>query len=227
MNYFDKYSRRVSAYGGNESETFVELTKNLINQDFADAPSYRVAIMNNEEIEVRFLDGKDSQNKFLLFRPDFSCYRGDIIAVDGENWLIWDFQNETITPKASARLCNMILKWENNTIPCVVTTSVFGIDESKQNYIAPTGQINAYVQYNEMTKVVEEDYRFIFGNKVYKVIGVDDIEYVRNGKGYMNIILEITTKNDKDDFNNGVADNSQFYQDTQSNDTTINNWGRW
>jgi len=215
-NYFDIYKQRVAINGSNEVESRINATKYIVTKEFKKSPFYKEVIINNEVIDVRMVDGKNSNvygndyiQKQLLFLPDTKVDIGEAVYIANEVWLIVDFNNYEIFPIASIQLCNETLKWKINTsiyeYPCIITKSslMFDLKNEKYEFNLPDGNLYLYVQKNEYTKEIIPLMRFILGSQVYEILGVDDL----TNYNLIKFTINLTTKNSNDDFVNKIANN--------------------
>jgi len=148
---------------------------------------------------------------------------------------IWGSKNAR--QKALMQKCNRKLRWaiddqwtmldgNNNTViddskilevMCVASQSPLGsksnqgkleIEWNKYDVMLPMGQLYVFVERNSITKNIKLNQRFIFGGNAYQVVGVDDTTMVdENGFGIMQFTTKVTTKQELDDFENGIAYN--------------------
>lgn len=207
MTYFDKYKKRLQAYGANESDASINANVDLINTVFTKNPSYKSATINGINEDIHFLIGDNSLKGEVVFRPLKTYGVGTEIVIDSNTWLALDAFPHKLYPKVDVGLCNGSLKWDlSGTIvsqPCHVQTYQYTL-EYNQGISLPVGEIVIFVQSNMNTQQIKHSQRFVLGKQVYEVTGIDDL--YRPGILRMSAKLDLTM--DTDDFNNNIADNT-------------------
>jgi hypothetical protein len=231
ISYIDDYKARINRTGGNIAGSLQLNVTNFINNSFKDSPFYMSIPIDGTMTDVRIVsdDDKDPDKKTLLFRPQTVKNRGSIAVIDGYNWMIMDFFDNPMFPKASIYRCNEVLKWKDKSgnihqYPCIVKIlSDREIDlKSDKMFEMPYNKFVVNVQYNQDSINIILAQRFIFKQSTYKVVGKDDSTKVINGNGYISFVLEQTPSNPKDDFVNQIADNTSIYN---GGNPTSNNQG--
>lgn len=83
------------------------------------------------------------------------------------------------------------------------------IEWNKYDVRLPVGQLFVSVEKNKHTEKIDLNDRFIFGRNVYEIVGIDDITLVDDeGYGIIQYTVKITTRRNRDDFINGIAENT-------------------
>ncbi|MED1665775.1 hypothetical protein [Brevibacillus laterosporus] len=144
--------------------------------------------------------------KTLIMRNgDFSV--GDIVKVNGRNWLVTLLDQENpLYQKGTMIFCNQTIKWQDQFIihesPCYVTKLGYigGVEEDK-NFTLPDKQMRAIIPETEATSRIRRDRRFIFNHSVFKVI---DLNLLNDG--LIDLVVAEDVSNIKDNFNLGIAD---------------------
>ncbi|TPG68703.1 hypothetical protein EEL31_09315 [Brevibacillus laterosporus] len=144
--------------------------------------------------------------KTLIMRNgDFSV--GDIVKVNGRNWLVTLLDQENpLYQKGTMIFCNQIIKWQDQFIvhesPCYVTKLGYigGIEEDK-NFTLPDKQMRVIIPETEVTSRIRRDKRFIFNHSVFKVI---DLNLLNDG--LIDLVVAEDVSNIKDNFDLGIAD---------------------
>lgn len=216
MTYFDHYKKRLQVSGNGLGGAFKNSTVDVVNKTFADSPFYRKILVNDVEVEVRLITTKDLGERLILFRPSTTVDVGDRVNIDGESWLVFGFNDNEVYPKAIIRLTNDSLRWKDSegtlhSQPCLATNeqyTKYEIEPNRYSVNLVRGGVYIYAPLNAETVSIKPSTRFIVGSQVYEVHGVDDMTYRYQGKGLVQVIVQFTTSNDKDDFVNGIADNS-------------------
>ena len=235
MGWRDDYRARVNAYGGNIAGSYLGSTKSFINSSFANSPSYRLGKLNGTDIDFLFESGDNKKDQFgekiFIFRPDTVVYRGDIIQIDSDNFIAFDINDRTsISPRVTGILCDTVLNWKDASgttysYPCVTVPyrSVRTIQSDSYTLNLAEGHMFAVVQMNTDTQTIALKQRFILGNQVYEISGIDDSNYAYNGKGIIYFTVTVSTKDSRfnDDWVNRIADNSFLYESQIPSPTSV------
>jgi hypothetical protein len=119
--------------------------------------------------------------------------------------------NHYVYKTCTLEYCNQTLNWQglDNPIPCWCDNSSYGtkgIIES--NYLTEyDGKILFYIQYNDKTKIIKQDMRFLFDNDERSVYKVVDVNRVVTGN-VLRLVMDKTEYNsEKDDVENNIAYN--------------------
>lgn len=208
MSYFDKYKGRRSK---DSSDTYRSPTKEFVNSSFANSPTYKVILIDGKETGVRVLEGKDSSYKKLLFLPDTKLDVGLLVNIDSKLWLITDFVDTEIIPKAMLQYCNNTLRLDEEDIPCIISRSdlvKFDVEENRNEINILQGAVYVFAQLNDASKKIAIGRRFVLGLQAYKVVGIDDLTYSKNGIGLIRYSMKLVSKSEEDDFDTGLAGNT-------------------
>jgi hypothetical protein len=229
VNIYDKYQSRITRKGNNIGDIYKNNTVNFIDNKFKDSPTYRLLNVKSAEFpDIQQMDArvveleKSGVLREVIFRPNESLNIGAYVGFDNDTWILFDKYGGqgSISVKAVVALCNRKLKWRdiNNNIvevDCVASATDLGskakqsrndLEYNKFDVQLPTGQLFAFVELNEKTKMINLNDRFIFEKNVYEVVGFDDITLVdKNGFGVIQFVLKITTKQLGDDFINKIS----------------------
>ena len=153
--------------------------------------------------------------KKLIFQSNLGVILGRKFSFSNNTWLTTD--NSTLLTNSSScvvRRCNNVIRYldgENyDSEPCVIDYNASSNNlEIRTDIILPSKNIKVYTQYNDITKQIEINQRFIFGSQVFKVIGFEDynrlITEEKTSVGLMTIIMELDAKSEEDDFVNDIA----------------------
>lgn len=230
MSYFDDYKSRLRRNGNNVGEVYKSNTVAFINATFHASPTFRVlGVKSTQFPTITQIDARVIKVDRLgiirevNFRPNQSLDIGAYVTFDGDTWIIFDKYGDSGSGvKVLVQQCNNTLKWKDKNgnvieIDCVASASYLGskskqgknnIDWNKLEVNLPLGQLFVFVEANPFTKQVKLNQRFILGNNVYQVVGIDDVTSVnKNGFGIIQLTVEITTRQDADDFTNRIAYN--------------------
>ena len=240
-NYFDKYKRRVTRNGQDVGESLTNNTIAFIESTFTASPTYRRmkvfrTNLETNELETFEMDARVVEIERLgtlreiLLRPTENLEVGTYVEFDGFTWLLYDKYGGTgsTTVKLTAIKCNRVAKWigrdgELKRYQCVASATDIGskakqskneIEWNKFDVRLPLGQLFMSLEYNEDSKAIRLNDRFIFGRNVYEVTGIDDITNIdENGFGVIQFTIAITTARDNDDFKRGIAENIYNIED--------------
>jgi DNA gyrase inhibitor GyrI len=224
MSFSDGFRNRMSKQGINESDSILNATFELANREFTNSPTFKVVKVNGADVDARLLDGSTGIIKYLLLRPKSTLNIGDYVEIDSRYWMVFDFNGEGISPKATIQACNEMMSWEDAngvihkypTLATATRNTKFDIASDRMQVQMLQAGIYAYLPYNEVTKDVRTSQRFIFGDRVYEISGTDDLTMIdENRVGIIQFSCKITTKTDKDDFVNRIADNTTIYLSEQ------------
>lgn len=227
---YEAQKARMLLNGSNIGESQKNHTMRKNNNLFKNSPSYRIVPINGVNTEVRVSDRSatlnlnTSQYKMLTFRPETRFNLGSIVEYESIKWLMIDFNNNDLFPLAAIQKCNEELRWVDgnnisHSVPCVVNKSPMEriIVRNSSNDIPIVDQMMyVLVNYENVASMIKHSQRFILNSQAYSVNGVDDLSYVYNGKGIVQIILKFTESNDKDDMVNKIADNSHLHNDAST-----------
>lgn len=226
----DAHKARMMANGSSTGESLGNSTKNSINHLFKDSPFYRIVKINGIDTEVRITERaglvniKSSQHKLLTFRPDTKIDVGAIVEFDGSQWLNLDFTNNDVFPLATIQKCNEDLRWHDSigqfqSVPCIVNKSpmdrIFVKSNSHDVHVVDQ-MMYVLAKYDDLSKTIKSGQRFILGNQAYSVNGVDDLSYVHNEVGVIQLIVKVDQIKDTDDMINKIADNNTSTSTTDS-----------
>lgn len=205
----EAYKRRLGT--SSSSEALVNASIQQIKSMFKESPLFKTILLDGQSMGVRVNYEKENERELLL-QPEESTSKGAIANFDGSNWLVAEFKSDIVYPKAKVVLCNQVIKWSDTTgsfeYPCITRgKTTYDLKEGKYMSL-PEGDITVQLPYNSNTKSIKEGQRFIFADKAYEVVGVDNLSQVINGAGILQLTLERTSKSESDDTSTDVADNS-------------------
>lgn len=210
------YKKRLGATSS--SEALVNASRQQTKSLFTNSPLYKVIQVNGLDKGVRVNYESENERQLLLL-PEDSVDKGSIAFFDELNWLVTEFIPNLVYPKAIVTICNEIARWNDgvNTYeyPAVAVGKGYKLEDNKKYMRLAEGDVVIKIPFNDETKTIKELQRFIFGDRAYQVIGIDNMSNVLNGIGILEVTLELTSKADTDDIVADVADN----------DTTSSGWG--
>lgn len=235
-NYINKARRRLGRNGKDVGEVYSNNTSAFMESNFHIATTFNVLeVKSNELPDLNQIDSRVIEIermgslRELLFRPYQGLVIGAYVGFDEDTWLVIDsWGNKTMTQKAMMQRCNNRINWLNkdgdmNTYMCIASQSPLGsksnqgkleIEWNKYDVSLPLGQLYVFMERNKDTSAITLNHRFIFGNNVYEVTGIDDTSMTNpDGYGIIQLTTKVTTRQDGDDFINGIAFNK--YEDVE------------
>ena len=244
-DYLDKAISRAV-----KEETITSDTMDFINSNFHDSPTFqRIGVSSYEfpdilEIDTRIVEVERMGSiREVLFRPYQGLNTGSYVVFDDEHWIITDvWGNRKTKQKALVQKCNHELKWKSKSndiknIMCIASQSPLGsksnqgkleIEWNKYDVMLPSGQLYLFVEKNDDTEQIEINQRFILGDNVYEVVGVDKNTLVNtSGFGITQLTTRITTRRDSDDFILEIASQNKEESKTTSNSSAQNGGRIW
>lgn len=224
MGFADSYRARMGKSGVSSGDSLYQHTKRIINEGFEDSPNFKVVNIEGVEYDTRILEGKTWEDKVLLLRPETKVTLGSHVEIDGTPWMIFDFLGETISPKVFVKHRNGYLRWRDADGTVHTVSALTSATRNTKYDISPdsfdismlAGGIYVFAKATEESKTIRESQRFIIGNSVYEIAGVDDVSAIdSNGNGYFQFTCKLTTKRDTDDWTLRIADNVQINQNSE------------
>jgi hypothetical protein len=212
-DYLNEYRNRMN------KKSLVEHTKQAFVKMFIGNPNYKVITINGEQYETLYSQGKSSEEKSLLFAPNTKIDIGSVVPLNGNSYMVMDFQGEGINeiyPSATLKLCNStypingsrtkVLKTDSNgkavlnkfNDPVYIYTD--GATTNTPCIVASTiiaADENKQLPLPEGQLTVTLSYRddvkvndtFSMYNNNYKIRGIDYTKVI-NGKGIMVLSVE-------------------------------------
>lgn len=226
MSYIDRYRRRINLNGTTQQERIINNKIKEFDNYIKNTPNrFEVLIDSNVEkyliaLQDVTLNNKYGDEKYVVTYNEtpmnvgsiFSCMNIDWIVIEEENNSIPDHQTFKIRP------CNYTLKHLNSnnkliSTPCIATNATMyslGVEENKEVKM-PDGKLSIQIPYNDDTKEITRDKRFIFHKFPYQVTFLDYAQVDnKNHIGLIGLILQETEKLDQDDIVNQIAYNGEI-----------------
>lgn len=126
-----------------------------------------------------------------------------------------------VTASTTVRRCNNVLKFRDSygaikTEPCIIDYEYSGTSPLYDNAInIPSGNLVVVAQYNQNTKDIKINDRFLFGTQAYKVKSIKDFQrnatFDNNTTPLVYYTLYKDSESVYDDFVNGIASSSVVY----------------
>lgn len=209
-DYLNQYRERVNK---TSAERLADHTKQSFIKMFIGNPNYRLLSINGLQYETLYSQGKNSDEKSLLFTPNTKVDIGSVVEMNSNSYLIMDFQGEGINeiyPSAVLKRCNStypiksnktrVLKgqdddgrnvyedsYDTNFIPCIVENKISAGKDNGQLPL-PEGRINITMKYQSADNLKINSEFEMYGN-VYRIIDFD-MTKVMNNKGIMVVLAE-------------------------------------
>lgn len=212
------YQKMIGATNKSITDGYINDTITHVNEMFSSSPSYREVLVNG--ILSDCLISRKKSNKIdLLFRPRVIVDKGAYVTIGKDTFIILDCIDNEIYPKAYVELCNRSLRWKDDLgeikdYKCLAKGTSYEEDDRRIVYNSD-GELVVKVQYNDDTKTIKPQMRFIFDEKTYEVstIALTD---VYDGTGVLELIMKFSNATETDDKENQVAD-----------DSGNSGWGEW
>lgn len=229
MNWYDAYQKKINKQGTNIRSQKIQNTIDFIKSSFFDVPEYNKVnknFNNDNYYDVWIYDG-NKDDKILGSYKDFISYPYDTIQFDigdylhfnygGDihNWLITSL-DKTLYYRVKGRIerCNFHLKWKDKDgvvrdYPAVAKEQIKSPNfDFNNSIIVNKGQLPIEVQYNEFTRLIEINQRFLMGDpyQAWKCTGI--VNYTdTNTLGLTFMIDNIAPDDDKV---NGIANINRY-----------------
>ena len=222
----DVYKSMLLKRGGNVNNSDIRNSKDSINREFKNDPSYKLAILkkrdNNEETELdtRIVNiDTNTKKKKIYVRPDTNIEVGDYIKYPNKTYLTLEVEDNLISSYASATECNNTFKWMyKGTLhnACGVGTNqtkyTLGTDAIVAGIVESDSRYNIDFPNNLNCKTIGIGQRFIFNGGAWKVT---QVEYVSSQGAIRSILLGQDSLNTEiDDIENEIANSKHDYNIT-------------
>ncbi len=107
MSYFDDYKKRLQAQGSDFTDSLLNSTSEVLDQNFSKSPTYFEVTKNGSTtIGVRVLNDSDANKRVVLSREN-EVNLGDLIDHKTYKWLVTELPiNNRVYDKSEMMLCN-------------------------------------------------------------------------------------------------------------------------
>jgi hypothetical protein len=205
------YKKINNAYNGTvtltKKESEIYTLKQHIIKTFNNSLDFHDDVLRNN-ISQRFVISKykDNDKKKITAFPNEDLNLGDIIDCFNTKWIVIDLNlDKTIYTKGIMQQCNYQLKWQNSSGDIIQrwiiteNSSDIGVKESSVVQIG-IDELKLIIPYDTDTVQLRNDKRLFIDNysvspTPYQIISVNNTEYVKDGHGYIEIIVKETQKN--------------------------------
>ena len=211
MGYMDAYRKRLRA------ETMSEAIKldadDNITREFKQSPSYKEAYLLDEnldetplDIRIVNIDRTVFEKRFHLL-PNTVVQTGQYIKVEEEYFIIREVENNLVSPYATVKYCNQMIKFPNGvTLPCVDEGESYGVKMTATNEVIldTDAKVKLTIGDIPLGRTINHDFRVIFGHSKQCIYRVGDMTLYQKG------LILLTCKKDKymerlDDLENNIA----------------------
>ena len=211
MGYMDAYRKRLRA------ETMSEAIKldadDNITREFKQSPSYKEAYLLDEnldetplDIRIVNIDRTVFEKRFHLL-PNTVVQIGQYIKVEEEYFIIREVENNLVSPYATVKYCNQVIKFPNGvTLPCVAEGESYGVKMTATNEVIldTDAKVKLTIGDIPLGRTINPDFRVIFGHSKQGIYRVGDMTLYQKG------LILLTCKKDKymeglDDLENNIA----------------------
>lgn len=224
------YKNRLQAQGGSTSNAMIQNSNSIMNQTFRNSTAYKLAVINGEEVDVRFYEGSsvnidsDEPDYQLQFRPNVRYNVGTYVNIPNnmneyEDWMIVMGSHAVMFPKYRILKCNYTLRWiaddkriyEQRVVLKTRNSYSSGI-WSNNFMVTLDNQIQVWMPFTELTKTIEYNRRFLITyNELhpvsYKVTKVEDAV----AKGLVKLTLLQDEVGNEDNLDLMIADYYKYY----------------
>lgn len=213
------YEKRIGAVS--LSEAHIEHSIIITNHEFSQATGYIKIKINDIEEDCILSNTKKSTVKELLLRPRKIATKGLYVTISNERYLCTEFVPNEVYPKMTIELCNNILKWEDEngdlvSYECVIKGNQYDEDDGKSIIIIDSSEMTILIGYDNVTKKIKPQQRFIVGDSAFTVSAIDKISNVYKDNGFIKLTIKATSLSSTDDIDNGVP-----------NESGNSDWGGW
>ena len=191
------YTAKRKSLPSSPNEYYREHMQQLINSQWDNTTrlqtieeEYPFASLEFREVEVHMLHALDKSTRAkqgddfreLVFQDiDYLVNLGNYYRFSNAYWLTINLDELNRTTKnIIVRRCNNFLKWKNSSgdiceYPCVLEYDATAASPRvDNNIITPNNRIRVIVQANKDTLTLKVNYRFIFGDRTFKIIGYNN-----------------------------------------------------
>ena len=211
MGFMDSYKKRLKVDTVNRA---MELdTEETLISEFKNSPAYKEAIlldenMNETPLDIRLVNvDKSVFEKKIYLLPNTKLEIGRYIKLQGEYFLIKEFEFNSMSPFAKVKYCNQkIMFVDGSFVPCIAEGESYGVKMVATNDVILDVDTKVKITVGDIVKTrnIYPDFRMIFGNSRQGIYRVGDSTYYQKG------LITFTCKKDKyiqglDDLENNIA----------------------
>ena len=190
MNFDDVYKTMLLKRGGSVKNSDIKNSKDSINRQFQNDPSYKLGKLKkrnnlNDELDLdtRLVNNDNNPlEKKIYLRPDTNIEVGDYIIYPDITYLVLAVETNLISPRADSTKCNQFLKWmyngnlfETQAIVTNQTKYTLGMDVLVSGIAETDSRFQVQLPYNFITKNISIGQRFIFNDGAWRVTQTDRV----------------------------------------------------
>ena len=230
---FTYYVAKRNALPSSPNNYYREHMQALINSQWDNTTmlytieeEYPFASFEFREIDVHMVHALDKSTRQkqgddfreLIFKDiDYTVNLGAYYKFSDAYWLAINLDELNRTTKnIIIRRCNNVLKWKdyNNVVheyPCVLEYDTTAASPRvDNNVITPNNRVRVIVQANNDTLPFKVNKRFIFGDRPFKIIGINNymIDTINGKQSILYIQTQLDEISPYDDFVNNIAYNT-------------------
>lgn len=196
------YLNRIQVEGINRRDRETNRYKNIILNKSTENPACKKVNYKGNQIWLTINDGKKDYLKEFCTLPNQFIYTGDYIEWLNNYWLVYEADDDNeIYVNGKMQECNYLLKWQNSSGEIierwVITQNAvqYNNGESGNKTITlGSDQLMIYIPFDSETIKLRRGKRFFISNDleepiVYKLTRPDSTTYVRNGHGYLCVMV--------------------------------------
>ena len=179
------YSRKLNVEGDSYKERQIDSVRRAVLDDFDYSPSHRIAYFNgtNKPVDIHMLDDRSDYIKTIMMKPYESIKAGDVLNIDGDNWLCISADNtDPINESGMVYLCTHTISLYKNGIlyehPIAIESGIrlYQLGESDGKYFSePSTVVTARLPQNDITSSVSRGQVYTIGSQNWKVTDVNGI----------------------------------------------------
>lgn len=219
----DAYKRRLNNTQ-TIGESLVKDSIQLVDSDFNQLPFIEDVLIDGVEDKAVLKLSSDILKKTIKLRPQREIFKGSYVTIGVDTYIVVKAIPHVVYPKGEIKLCNNTLKWKDtlNEIreyPCVITGNSYDMESESATtkyMVLSEAEQKVIVSYNEDTKTIFPEQRFLFDDSAYEIVGIDKTTDVYRGKGFITLTIKSTSVSESDNNDEGVA-----------NDSSNSGWGDW
>lgn len=222
--FFDPETRAFTKLTARYASDFVEARVQGLKDDFNAWGTYRLRLADVVRPSAAIQRHFDDYKQFLFESPLIEYVRpGTKIETMGSTWLVLNPQNVSgASGSGLCRRCNAVwnyLDYYGNVVsePIIAENERANANDSdaQASMLISKGYFNIICQYNEATRQIDTNTRFILGTGAYRVTGYSDFETEFTGDYSTVRLLSFTARYEEpnkaiDDMENHVAGGKNF-----------------
>ena len=214
-----RYRKRISAFGVNPHEQYINMEKYQIHQFAEHSPNFKKVEIDDVPRNLLIVNTQQITAKTIYAMPDEDFDVGQIVFWNGSHWLITqrDLDNDIIT-RGYMQQCNRQITWQNPvskkvfSLWATVEKPYYSNLSTTQKMEMSTREFRVQIPFTEESELIDIGKRFmmeIIGDepKTYRVVSVDSMtqRYDRDGEIAGFIILNL-----EQDLYNPETDNKEL-----------------